>query len=229
MGKLRFRWGEDPDTGRPLYECNLVCLQCAAHTVAGERCRRNTCMYLPYCQQHMKSRLNLEVRKSAHGLGLFAKRDPRNPGRVVFHANELIAPLDGEPLTQQQLDARYGRELAPYGAAAGGYLYDGACRRGVGQYANTAVRDNNPRLMDYDACNALLVDDHHDMSGFNRDPIWYSWIEAKRDIHEGEEIVAFYGNIPRIKRAGRYRRVPNEAGYLDGRTFADLPPHSTRR
>lgn len=231
MPPLRFRWGQDPAVRRPLFECDLECEQCIGATRAGARCRRKTCLYLPYCAQHLKSELSLEVRPSAYGLGLFAARDPRNPGRVVFRPGDWIASLEGERMTKVELDGRYGpdedNEIAPYAATAEhGFVHDGACRRAVGQYANTRVQALRPHLLHYGACNAEFHLRYTDMNGVNRHPRQFSWIRATKVIREGDEIVAFYGGR---RRTPSGRDVPDTATYLMGRTFADMQPHETRR
>lgn len=223
MPSLRFRWGYDPATGLlPRHQCQLACEQCIGRTQTGARCRRSTCAHLPYCPQHLKTALSLEIRDApGRGKGLFvvAPRDPLHP-QIVFGPNERthgrgkwIASLEGLELTDGQLAARYGASLAPYSVRIrAGVVHDGACHRSVGQYANTAVQAGNPRRIARGACNARFSLRQYDMYGNRHARADVPWLEATRIIREGDEIVADYGD-----------------GYLNGQTFAELEPHQTIR
>lgn len=119
------------------------------------------------------------------GLGLFAltsknvaARERKEP---VFRAGEKIAPYGGRKITGRELNRLYdyknddGKHIdvtAPYGLA-GRELYDAACIRGAGAYANDATgtgKQNNAELRD-------------------------RGVYATTDIYKGDEIFVDYGGI----------------------------------
>ena len=89
------------------FKCNLLCQRCEGQTVAGERCKKRTCRYLPTCHIHTKKKYGLLVKKSSipnAGDGLFALKE--------FKQGEFIADYKGEVLTKAQRDNRYGSRTA---------------------------------------------------------------------------------------------------------------------
>ena len=93
------------------FRCNLKCDQCEGETLAGERCKKRTCQYLPTCYIRTKKKYGLLVKKSSipnAGDGLYALKE--------FKQGEFIADYKGEVLTKAQRDERYGhtqQDLAP--------------------------------------------------------------------------------------------------------------------
>lgn len=168
-----------PDTD---FTCTLECCRCEANTVKGERCKRRTRKQLPFCYEHARSILHVDIRPSTipgAGLGLFALQE--------FKSGELIAPYKGEILTRAQMNERYDLEdggLAPYALQINANTFiDSACSRGTGAFINTKPRHNNARFSVY--------------SGRAGHPPSAS-VRATKRIAPGEEIFVDYG--PRTSR-----------------------------
>jgi hypothetical protein len=136
---MSFRFlGSDNTT---VFRCNLKCLQCAGTKKDGQRCSRTTCKALPYCAQHLKA-MGLEIRPSTiadAGLGLFTLID-----RKRF---EDVCVYDGEHITVEELQQRYGDDTAPYALEINpGLVYDAACKRYTAAFANQIVRPAKPNV-----------------------------------------------------------------------------------
>lgn len=87
---------------------------------------------LPYCAEHLRSKLGVEIKKTKHkGKGVFATR----------HHQQylLVLPYVAEHITEKELDRRYGDYTAPYalGDEKKG-AWDGALLRGIGTMVNAA-------------------------------------------------------------------------------------------
>jgi hypothetical protein len=121
---------DSPDAS---FDCKLACNRCTALTKAGSQCQRNTRKQLPYCYQHARSLLGLEIKDSTipnAGLGVFAAKP--------FAVHEVITPYVGETLTKAQMDERYGGDVAPYALKLSKNRFiDCACERGTGSFINT--------------------------------------------------------------------------------------------
>ena len=117
----------------------------------------------PYCRRHTLTKLKVGIRANAEvdgraaGHGLFALRD--------FKKGSMIAPIEGEAFPKAFLDSRYGsgnvgpyvveevspRDVVidPFNALMGSLLvYDGACERWIGLFANGHA--------DLGRCNAMF-------------------------------------------------------------------------
>lgn len=132
-------------SGGGVFECKLVCRQCEATVKSGSRCKRTTCFQLPYCSQHVKLILQVEVKTSKipnSGLGLFALRE--------FRKGDVVAPYGGEVVDLKEHHRRYGAtkaDLMPYGIRVTNDAFiDGACFRGSGAYANSNPGKNNAKF-----------------------------------------------------------------------------------
>ena len=154
--------------------CNLTCKQCKADTKAGNRCGRMTCKQLPFCGQHSKSELGVQIKKSTirgAGDGLFALKR--------FKKGDRIAPYTGERINAATKHARYGRsknDVGPYVAQMSkNDFIDAACTRGTGGYANSKPGDNNAKL----ATNLRK----HTVS-----------VKATKNIPVGQEVFVAYGS-----------------------------------
>ena len=160
---------DSPDT---CFDCKLECKRCTALTKAGTQCNRNTRKQLPYCFQHARSLLGLEIKDSTipnAGLGVFATKP--------FAVNEAISPYIGETLTKTQMEERYGQDVAPYALKLSKNRFiDSACKRGTGSFINTKPGHNNARFSV-----------HHTSAT----------VRATRPIPAGKEIFVTYG--PRYK------------------------------
>ena len=57
------------------FVCKLECCRCEGETKTGGRCRRRTKKQLPYCYEHARTMLHVDIRPSTipgAGKGLFA-------------------------------------------------------------------------------------------------------------------------------------------------------------
>lgn len=125
------------------FSCKLQCVRCEGQTARGARCKRQVCIGTPYCSAHLKKQMHVTIADSnipGAGKGLFAY-DPDDPdgNEIVFKPGDVIVQYDGDMLTGDELQRRYGEYTAPYGIQERyGVLYteDGACRRGAGTLAN---------------------------------------------------------------------------------------------
>jgi SET domain-containing protein len=160
--------------GSTNFKCNLHCHRCQAINKNGTRCKKRTCKMLPTCHIHSKTLYGVEVKPSTipnAGLGLFACK--------YFNRDDIIAPYNGELLTKQELNDRYGRtdgDYAPYGLRMSENKFmDCACERGVASYANANPNNNNAKFAVDNTRNTVNL-------------------RATRPIRVGEEIFVYYGN-----------------------------------
>lgn len=159
--------------------------QCEFILVTGNRCRRRCLIGLPMCRPHLEKRYHVEIKQSTipnAGLGLFVKDRTRDDNEVIFRANDTIVPYSGEllPNGRQTILNRYGMNTAPYGIAiseARGDFEDGALRRGVGTLVNHKPHSQaNSRI------------------GITNTQPRKAQIKATKNIRNGQEIFASYGN-----------------------------------
>lgn len=157
------------------FSCKLEARQCAAETKKGEQCKRRTRKQLPYCYEHTRLILHVEIRPSSiegAGLGLFAVED--------FQKGDFIVPYEGEFINEAELNRRYGDDTAKYALKVSKNVYiDSACSRGTGAFINQATKKTNN--------NAALF------RGTSRRP-QDSSVRALKAIKAGEEIFVSYGS-----------------------------------
>lgn len=161
----------------------VVCDTCHAPTKSQRQCKRRTCMTHPYCWQHLQSIMHLQVKDSTipgAGKGLFAAKLPgkNKQKRVVFRANQIIAPYTGEKLTKKQLDQRYpGDTLGQYVLQLSKDRYIDARKTdsSVARYANSCQKTSKK-------CNAKLANNTGNLK-----------VKPNVNIKEGEEILTSYG------------------------------------
>jgi hypothetical protein len=168
--------------GNLLFKGTLKCQQCDGTTKTGKQCSRKTCMYLPFCYQHMRTELGIYVAPSGiagAGLGLYAAKD--------FKKGAKITVLDGEPIDDAEAQRRYGDATRPYLLEEKpGIMVDGALERHVGQYANSRFSASTKRSV---------------QKGTNSDFLLYKppgkprkvYITATKKIKKDTEILAWYG------------------------------------
>lgn len=154
-------------------KCNLQCQRCSAMNKNGKQCERNTCKQLPYCYQHSKIKLGVEIKQSTipkSGFGLFALRP--------FRKKEIIAPYEGLTRDQSQADKMYGtakNDVAPYMVkTAQDQFRDSACKRGVASFSNNQPGKNN---------SSLAINQTNKTVN----------LKATKNISKGAEIFAAYG------------------------------------
>lgn len=157
------------------FSCKLETRQCEAETKKGEQCKRRTRKQLPYCYEHTRLLLHVEIRPSTiegAGLGLFALED--------FERGSKIVPYVGEIITEAEFDRRYGEHNATYALQIKkDVVIDSACSRGIGAFINMGVtkKDNNAVFR---------------LSGNKKR--FEVFVHAKKKIHAGQEIFVDYGS-----------------------------------
>lgn len=121
-----------------LYDCALVCDQCAALAKNGLRCRRRVCFGLPYCFTHMRTLLHVKVDKAKYGKGLFATQD--------IPKNTIIFKYKGELVDSNEINRRYpDRHTGPYvvgNSTDPSKSVDSICERFVPSYMNHSTNAN---------------------------------------------------------------------------------------
>ncbi|CAG9464926.1 unnamed protein product [Pedinophyceae sp. YPF-701] len=129
-GDERYRGDDDQHV---VWACQLqssTCIQpgCDVHVVVGG----------PYCQEHARTVLGVDIVKCEHGLGLVAARD--------FRRGEFVCPYEGDLMSRAQMDQRYKDKVAgdegdaPYCIHLGGdAFFDAARSRSIGSLANHAA------------------------------------------------------------------------------------------
>jgi hypothetical protein len=171
------------------FKCELKCQTCNFLVRPNTCCKVKVCIGIPYCRYHMQKAVKLEIKNSEHGKGVFAKADPpprrgrnqtRNTGnrQLVFRSGEDIIEYNGEQITKDELEERYGKHTAPYALEMddhNGIYEDGACFRSIG----TVINHNRQRK------NVDFSQTH------NRSPIT---ITATKNIFNGDQLYADYGD-----------------------------------
>jgi hypothetical protein len=166
----------------------------------------------PYCRKHTHERLGVEIRDGATvegkaaGFGLYARRP--------FPKGTLMVPIDGEFVGRRELVGRYGSKMVgPYimdveprdlsfdqmisnplvVALLRSVVYDGACERWIGHFANSHPHDGK--------CNAMIAIGSiamgfgaklHNFAMPVEEMTKYNWLMATRDIQIGEQILTTY-------------------------------------
>lgn len=128
------------------FRCELECSRCTADRITDKfQCKRRTRKQLPYCYEHTRRLLHLDIRQSTipgAGLGLFALKE--------FKSGDIITPYHGDLIDKEQMDDRYGEGLAPFAIEINRNTFiDSACSRGTGSFINTNPGHNNARFSVY--------------------------------------------------------------------------------
>ena len=118
---------------------------CEAQTAKKQRCKNRTARG-KMCWVHLRKLKGLRIKKSSHGLGLFATRD--------IAMNKIIVPYKGEAMTKKQVAKRYPKKDGRYVICTrtGDRCIDArSTTSGVGRYANSAAgssKQANARFAD---------------------------------------------------------------------------------
>lgn len=87
------------------------CPRCTYMIGGTRRCRNTTCMDTALCHAHYGKKYGVALKKSTHGMGLFATRD--------FAPGDLIAPMGGREVEGRAWEDRWtggtGERNSPYG------------------------------------------------------------------------------------------------------------------
>lgn len=165
---------------------------CRAICVNGRRCSRHVVIGTPYCFQHRKTVEHVEVKESGiegAGKGLFAIDKTKPANAIIFKKDATIVPYNGQEITTQELDRRYGDYTAPYGVELTrdnqiDGAEDGATHRGIGSLCNHKLaRDANAQLVEY------------------RRKVR---IRAMKNIRNGQEITLSYGRAYHFNEPTHY-------------------------
>lgn len=184
-----------------------ACTQCK-YIIPGKRgrparrCKIKTCRVIGYCHHHRFKHVGLRTEDTSirfelkedpnhpeWGLGVYVKGPP---GQVAFRAGEKVFKTGAKRITKRQLDRRYDKPdgtdiVAPYGFSNGQngpYVYDSACNRDVGDYAQSVHPQADDPVYQTGQQNIELP----------RDPARSKWFTALRDIMTGEQLLVFYGD-----------------------------------
>jgi|GEM_PF-402737 len=175
--------------------CQLSCRKCKGKTRSGAECKRNTCVYLPYCYQHCVSELGLKISQSQipnAGKGLYVWLPDCDYGSKIYDKNDTIfCSVIEEPmkLSTAELNEIYGEdETASYAISkantgAGSHV-DFFCHRYLSCYANDAQGSN-------------FKNNCWGAFGYPRKPngtcYWTFSLIAKGPIFNGDELLWSYG------------------------------------
>lgn len=186
-----------PNSHADPFDCYLTCKKCTAQTKNGQICRNNVCIGInnpSYCHLHMKSILHLQLRNVPNmGKGLFAyDKTKHNTNERIFKANDKICSYNGERITSNVNDIRYGIGqvfAGPYTVGENRKIDDAACLRGLGAMVN-----HNPNP------NAVIILDKNKFK-----------IKAIRDIFHNEQIFVNYGydpvtNLNNVNTSTKYKK-----------------------
>lgn len=196
------------------FECTLRCERCMASKPNGEQCRRDVCIWLPFCWQHMRQLLGIKIAPSQAlpgSLGMFATNG--------FSEGDLVAPYGGEVLTGSQVAKRYGNNeysVGPYLL----YSVDSACVRYVGSASNGAfgsisrdMRNVGFRKTCHRFGTVKQKGEKYDGLVLSKSNLGVKyWSVALRDITPGEEIIADYGDKDYDNTFSRRQEVCDKLG-----------------
>ena len=179
-----------------LFKQQLATERCIGTSKNNQRCRRLVTIGINRCFQHMP---DLKIKPSMindAGKGLFAYNNKRPNDAILFKPNDKIVDYLGDRIDNDELNARYGNDTAPYALKINNNLYiDPATRRGIGSLANKPDANNpNPSLKQANA----------KFSIHNRN----ASLKATKNIRNNQEILTSYGNNYRIQDyyTTKYRR-----------------------
>lgn len=179
----------------------MTCMRCVhVNADSGKRCKRDTCITLPVCWQHLKSDYKLRVGRTTlrdtngvrlNFLGLFACDEHAGANAVVFQTGAYIVPYVGEIINPDLLEERYhGNEVAPYVDRIGRNRFvDAGPMRGVGGISNMcaawlAFKPDGENAM---CSNNALIESR----GIG--PHSFPFLKATKPINNGEEVFTHYG------------------------------------
>ena len=156
----------------------------SVNTGNGHRCENICVISEPYCWIHLLHRKHLRIKDSridGAGKGCFVQ-DPKRPqGAVIFRRDDDILNYHGEFVSESTLDHRYGAQnTSPYAVEISrnrNRFEDGALERSAMACVNSPSHGV--------AANCRLTT--------NRERTFCK-IKANRDIRNGDELYAGYGN-----------------------------------
>lgn len=179
------------------HEAILNSQRCLGHGKKG-RCKRKCIIGFEYCPTHLEIIKKLKIKPSTiqgAGKGLFVSDKTKAIGEVVFFKHSKVADYNGVIKTRQQLTQQYRGHTAPYAVElVGNSNIDAADKRSVGSLVNHKElydedTDNPiPMRVQNDYANCVLARERQ-----NRRVVGI-YLKAIRDIRNGEELFASYGD-----------------------------------
>lgn len=177
---------KDP-AGKIMFKASLASVRCCCHARTGGQCKKRTVIGIRYCWQHLLKVKRLRIKASPiSGKGLFAIDKTQGPDAIIFRPGDRIIAYDGERVSKETIDARYGEWTAPYGIRArAGVFENGATQRGVGTLINHADKK-------YANSRFSVGNDHR------------VYFVATRIIRNNREILCPYGPSYRFNEKTKY-------------------------
>ena len=171
------------NNGHPESQAISRSIRCTAMTLAGPKCKNRT-RRGNMCWVHLQKKKGLRVRKTKHGLGLFARKE--------IEAGEPITSYPGKMLTKKEVDEKY-----PGGITAQCVLCDddkqsslcldaGETTSGYGRFANSPYGSGKDINAKFDVKVKMS-------QGKNKRKILGAKIVATKPLKKGDEILVDYG------------------------------------
>ena len=174
-----------------MFQCRLQSVRCKADSNNGNRCKNNSVIGTSMCWRHLLKNKKVRIMNSQYDKGLFALDPTKEPNAVIFRTGQTIVKYEGEVLTTDEVEQRYGQYTAPYAAKVNNNnIIDSSCLRGVGSLINHAPQARKNCRFSFTRDGGLQI-------------------KATKDIRNGRELFINYneGNLP-----GEPRYRFNEAG-----------------
>ena len=166
----------------------LVSSRCKYTKNNHEQCKNKVVIGKNYCYVHRLYELHLQIKKSTipnAGIGLFAIDKSKGNGEVVFKKSQKICDYNGEVISLNRLNARYGDTTAPYAIALNKNKYeDGAINRGIGTVVNHSSNKSKVN------CRFSIKRDNT------------AEIIATKNIKNGAELFVDYGDDYKLNEVG---------------------------
>lgn len=180
------------------HEAILNAQRCLGHSKNGQRCKRKCIIGFEYCPTHLESIKKLKIKNSTipnAGKGLFVSDKTKGSNEIVFKTNDKIAIYNGVIKTSEQLQEQYGDYTAPYGMKIAGTnnSIDAGDKRGIASLVNhKPFSQSNSRFKE--------IRQNHRAVGVE--------IVAKKNIKNGSELFASYGDAYNFNEPTRYSTKP---------------------
>ncbi len=179
--------------GHEQFRKRLYTGRCEGITRTGHRCKRKSIIGYEYCPAHLQMVDHLKIQTSnipQAEKGLFAVDKTKGPNDIVFRKGDPIVPYNGEIISPEELDRRYGLEdiTAPYALGITqdpNFIIDAAAKRGIGSMANYMPGHNNAKFVTH-------VRNHHPQAR----------IKATKNIRNNQEIYVDYKRDYRLNEPG---------------------------
>ena len=151
------------------------CVECAAQTRTGARCKNITCLYGEFCAIHTKQLFDLELKQSNiknAGKGLFTMKAIKKGANIAKYTGTMVS------------DEEFEANPSPYGLVVKkNRLIDAASTQtGLARYANSCKKGNNCK-----GNNSRFSISHRT----NPPTVW---LKATKNIKAGDEIFVPYGS-----------------------------------